>query len=108
MRQLEAYNRRDIEAFCREFSEDVIVTALNTESVLIAGIAKFRETYDKLFRDSPTLHAEILHRTVYGNHVIDHDRVTGRAGVALIEVAAIYAIDPAQQKITRVWFVRGG
>ena len=52
----------------------------------------------------PDLHAELVNRMVFGNKVIDHERVHG-VGPVPQEVAAIYEVTP--QGIAKVWFVSG-
>lgn len=99
--QLDAYNARDIEAFCKVFSDDVMAYSLRDERILIAGMPAFRKTYESLFQDSPALHAKIAKRMVLGDFVIDEEEVTGRRGQSL-HAAAIYKI--TGDKISHVWF----
>lgn len=104
--QLEAYNNRNIIKFLEPYADDI--KAYNYPDALIfEGKDKMRETYGKMFANSPTLHCELVHRTVMGNVVIDQERVTGIAGAGdkIVEVLAIYTIK--EGKIAEVRFVRG-
>ncbi|MFW5761515.1 MAG: nuclear transport factor 2 family protein, partial [Cyclobacteriaceae bacterium] len=91
--QLEAYNNRNIIKFLEPYADDI--KAYNYPDALIfEGKDKMRETYGKMFANSPALHCELVHRTVMGNVVIDQERVTGIAGAGdkIVEVLAIYTI----------------
>lgn len=103
-RQLEAYNARDLARFIAEYTEDVKVWRLpGTEPVLV-GRAALAEHYRTKRFNLPGLHAEVVNRMVFGNKVIDQERVTGVQEAAM-EVAAIYEVTPAG--ISQVWFVSG-
>ena len=104
-RQLDAYNARDLARFVAEYTEDVRVWRLpGTEPVLV-GRAALAEHYRQHRFNLPALHAELVQRLVFGNKVIDQERVTGVQPTPM-EVAAIYEVTPAG--ISRVWFVSGG
>lgn len=103
-RQLEAYNARDLERFVREYSDDVVVYRLPGAEPVLQGKAAFAEHYQRHRFNLPNLHAEVVNRMVFGNKVIDHERVTGvQDGV--MEVAAIYEV--GARGIQKVWFVGG-
>ncbi|RZU02551.1 nuclear transport factor 2 family protein [Rivibacter subsaxonicus] len=103
-RQLDAYNARDLERFVREYSDDVLVYRLPGAEPVIVGKAALAEHYRKNRFNLPGLHAELVNRMVFGNKVIDQERVTGVPDAPL-EVAAIYEVSPAG--IAKVWFVSG-
>lgn len=101
-RQLDAYNKRDLEGFLATYSDDVALVDFPDE-LLYTGKREMRARYGKMFRDSPALNCEIVSKMILGNTVIYHERVTGRVGGPL-EVLAIYSV--RGEKITRVEFVR--
>jgi len=104
-RQLEAYNRRDLEAFCAVFAEDAAILDLGAAAPSFSGKAAIRERYRGLFVNSPTLLSAIVSRTTLGRVVIDHEHVTGRNGSSdVYEVIAIYEVEDGL--IRRVHFVR--
>jgi hypothetical protein len=58
-----------------------------------------------LFDASPKLHSTILHRTVMGNKVIDHESITGRKDSDVpIELILIYEV--SGDKIVRMTVIR--
>ena len=69
---------------------------------MLQGKAAFAEHYRKNRFNLPQLHAQVVNRMVFGNKVIDHERITGVDGGPM-EVAAIYEVTP--RGICRVWFV---
>lgn len=75
--QLAAYNRRDIDAFIRCYSEDCLIEDADGKQ-LMRGRTEMRARYRALFESSPELHAEITSRVRIGLHVIDEERITGR------------------------------
>jgi hypothetical protein len=103
--QLDAYNARDIDRFCAEFSDDVRTYDLTTGATLLEGAAAFRQRYDELFRSNPGLHCTLVNRIVCGHIVIDEEHVRGvLPNDGIIHAVATYEV--TGDRITRVWFVR--
>lgn len=101
--QLDAYNKRDLETFVTFFSENVEVYDFpNTPK--LSGMTRFREVYEKLFRDSPQLHCKLVGRITASNVVMDQEEVTGIPGRSVARVIAIYEIE--NDLIAKVRFVR--
>lgn len=103
-RQLDAYNARDLEGFLAAYTEDVAVYRLAAAEPFLVGKDALAEHYRTKRFNLPALHAELVNRMVFGNKVIDQERVTGVQAEPL-EVAAIYEVTPAG--ICKVWFVSG-
>lgn len=103
-RQLDAYNARDLERFVREYTDDVVVFRLPATEPILVGKAALAEHYRRNRFNLPGLHAEVVNRMVFGNKVIDQERVVGVQDTPM-EVAAIYEVTPAG--ISKVWFVSG-
>ncbi len=101
-RQLDSYNARDLERFVAEYTDDVVVWRLPATEPVLVGKPALAEHYRKNRFHLPQLHAELVNRMVFGNKVIDHERVTGVEPVPM-EVAAIYEVTP--RGIRTVWFV---
>lgn len=101
-RQLDAYNARDLDRFVQEYTEDVMVFRLPATQPVLVGKVALAEHYRKHRFNLPDLHAELVNRMVFGNKVIDHERVSGTQDSPM-EVAAIYEVTPAG--IAKVWFV---
>ena len=87
--QLEAYNARDIEAFCACYSEDVEVLYFPGGAKILDGMIPFREHYSRMFNSCVDLHCLLLTRIVCGNFVFDEERVRRNAGEYEIEGVAI-------------------
>jgi hypothetical protein len=101
-RQLDAYNARDLERFIAEYTEDVVAYRLPDSEPFLVGRAALAEHYRSKRFNLPELHAQLVNRMVFGNKVIDHERVTGIQATPL-EVAAVYEVERAG--ICKVWFV---
>lgn len=99
--QLNGYNARDIDAFLAPYSEDVEIYEF-PNTLLYKGKEKMRARYGGMFESTPELHCELQNRTVHGNMVIDHERVTGFNRGGVIEAIAIYEMENG--KIVRVYF----
>ena len=100
-RQLEAYNAKKIIPFTAQFSDDIEVFRPPNPDSVIKGIKYFTDFYKTQRFNLDYLHAEVLQRTVVGNKVIDHERVSSEKGVTR-EVAVVYEIKG--NKIAKVWF----
>ena len=101
-RQLDAYNARDLERFVREYTQDVTVYRMPDPNPVIVGRAALAAHYRDNRFNLPELHATVVNRMVFGNKVIDQERVVGVPGAPL-DVAAIYEV--SEQGISKVWFV---
>ncbi len=99
-KQVEAYNKHDLDAFLATYSPDIRLHEF-PDKLTSSGLEEMRKQYGALFERAPGLKAEITKRIVQGNYVIDHEKVTfgGRESTAV----AIYQI--REGKIVNVWFI---
>ena len=102
--QLEAYNKRDLNEFISCYSKDVEIYNFLESKPFLSGQFELSKNYEDVFNNSPKLNATILNRIVYDNKVIDHEQVTGRKGVDLIDVVVIYEMK--DNLIDKVYFIR--
>ncbi|HPF22114.1 MAG: SgcJ/EcaC family oxidoreductase [Hyphomonas sp.] len=103
-RQLDAYNKQDIEAFLQCFADDAMLASLNGD-VTHTGLEAIRKRHEDLFFQFPKNHARLVNRIDLGSTVIDHEDVSRGPGGERFQVAAIYTIRDG--KIARVDFARG-
>ncbi|ULH14662.1 nuclear transport factor 2 family protein [Deinococcus sp. KNUC1210] len=103
--QLEAYNARDLETFVSFFDDD-IEAFLMPGQLLYQGKDELRQRHAVRFQE-PDLYAELLHRRVIGDFVIDQEAVTRNfpEGRGQFDVAATYQIENGN--IRRMWYVMG-
>jgi len=91
-RQVDAYNRRDIDAFLSCYALDTVIEDA-TGTVIMQGHDAMRAAYSELFRGSPNLRAEIATRICVGEYVVDEERIKGRRGsTEEIRVVAVYHV----------------
>ena len=91
-RQVDAYNRRDIDTFLSCYALDVTIEDASG-SVVVQGRDAMRTAYSGLFRASPDLRARIATRIRIGEYVVDEERITGRRGSAEeIRVVSVYHV----------------
>jgi hypothetical protein len=102
--QLDAYNNKKLDEFVEQYHDDVVVMEFPTNKILMEGKAAFSERYKNLFANNPQLNAELKNRTIMGNHVIDHEYLTGRADGSTGEAIAIYEVN--ETHILKVWFIK--
>ena len=76
-RQLDAYNARDLERFAEQYTNDVLVFRPPSAEPMLAGKAALKAHYARNRFNLPGLHAELVKRMVFGNTVIDQERVLG-------------------------------
>ena len=89
--QLDAYNRRDLEAFLACYAPDCRMED-GAGAVLAADRAAMRPQYARLFADGPDLHADVPTRIVVGGYVIDEEHVTGARQPGFPEAAHAAAV----------------
>ena len=104
-RQLDAYNAKDLDALLALYAEEAELYEFPA-TLLARGSAALRERFAIRFQE-PNLHAELLHRIVAGNTVIDHERITRDfpEGPGTLELTMIYEVKVG--RITRAWSIAG-
>lgn len=65
-RQFEAYNARDVEAFCATYADDCVIAEYKG-AILQNGKAEMRARYAKTFSDFPQNRARSINRMVLGD-----------------------------------------
>jgi len=103
--QLVAYNNRDIDAFLEPYSDSVKIYNFPNE-FRYQGKENMRQGYANFFQQAKDLHCELVSRTVFGNKVIDQEKVTGFSANKddVLYAIAIYTIENG--KISEVRFMR--
>lgn len=103
--QLDAYNALNVDALMATYAEDVQQFEY-PETLLCSGAAQLRERMTARLSD-PHLHAQLIHRAVMGQVVIDHEEVTRTfpEGTGKIELVAIYEVRDG--KIATARFISG-
>ena len=100
--QLDGYNARDIDKFLAPYSDSVKIY-MYPDQLRSQGIESMRQSYGKMFANTPDLHCELANRVVMGNTVLDHERVVIRKGQPVVEAIAVYKISDG--KIAEVRFI---
>lgn len=104
-RQLAAFNARDVDALLAVYAADAEM--LEHPATLVArGAEELRERFTARFRDA-AVQAELIHRMVSGNTVVDHEKVrwTFPEGEGEIELVMIYEV--RNGRIARAWSITG-
>ena len=100
-KQLEAYNKRDIDAFMATYTDDIKLYNY-PDKLTSEGQADMRKSYKNWFDRTPDLLAKIHQRIVIGNKVIDKEEV--RANGKTFNAIAIYEVQNG--KISKVTFIQ--
>ena len=101
-KQVEAYNRHDLDAFLSFYAADVKLYDF-PDKERSSGLDAMRKTYGKLFADNPDLKVDIPRRIVQGDTVIDQEFISVNEN-RRFRAVAIYRV--VGGKIAAVWFVR--
>jgi hypothetical protein len=100
-RRFDAYNAHDLALFLSLHSEHIrIFRPPNVEPVVVGTDALGAFYASQRFNKSG-LHADLLHRIVIGNKVIDHERISGARDQPFEVVVAHEVVD---QRIASTWF----
>jgi hypothetical protein len=102
-RQLDTFNAHDLDAFLLSFTDDVVIHDLLDGSVILEGIAPFRDRYETVFRERPQVRADVVARIVIGSVVVDRERLTDADEHPPEDALAIYEI--AGDRVRRMWFI---
>jgi hypothetical protein len=103
-RQLDAYNAHDLDAFVAEYADDVQLFRPPAAQAVIRGKHAMAAHYAANRFNQPSLHAELVNRMVFGNMVVDHERITG-IGADPIDAAVVFEVH--DKLIVKVWFFSG-
>jgi hypothetical protein len=102
---LEFYNQRNLEGFMSSFTDSIALYTFGNSEPVAKGKEAIRNLYKGLFDASPKLHSTILHRSIIGNKVIDHESIVGRKGSDVpIELVMIYEV--SVDEIVRMTVIR--
>jgi hypothetical protein len=104
--QVEAFNRRDIDAFLATYAPDLKMYLHPSQKLMMSGLDEARQTYAAQFASMakvPSIRVDIPTRIVQGNFVIDHEVFTGAPDGKELRVVAIYEV--REGKIQNVWFI---
>lgn len=104
-KNLDSYNKRDIEGFMSSFSDSITIYNFADQKMTANGHTEVRKMYKELFELSPNLHSTILNRIVFDNKVIDHESIIGRrCSNEVIELVLIYEVK--KEKIYKITVIR--
>ncbi len=90
-RQLDAYNRRDLDAFLAAFGDSIRVYRPPSAEPSLVGKAQLADFYARERFNRPALRAELLARIVLGDKVFDHERISGVRDEPF-EMMAVYEV----------------
>ena len=77
-RQLDAYNRGDLDSFCACYHASIRVLEPDG-TVRVDGMDAFRARYAKLFDDHDEVRATVSERMALGPHVVEREQWSRRA-----------------------------
>lgn len=101
-RQIEAYNKRDIEEFIACYSDDIQVFMLESNKQLTDGKEQLKVVMKASFESKPNAETLVESRINQNNLVIDIEAILGHDDGKIIRTVAIYEIK--DDKITKLWF----
>ena len=102
-RQLDAFNRHDLEALSATFADGAALYDL-PDRVRQSGVAEIRKAYALAFANNPALKATISSRILQGRFVVDHETVSGFANESPVTEIVIYEV--VGGKVQRIWFLK--
>ena len=102
--QVDAFNRRDVDAFMAGYAPDAIHWEYPADTVF-NGAARIRQHYTELFSDpdASRLHATVRSRIVKGRFVIDEEYIVGLPADDPHVSVIIYEV--VDGRIKNAWFM---
>ncbi len=104
--QLEAYNKMDIDAFLKPFSDSVRIYD-DLSKYNVSDKLAMQTNYDRWFQRVDSLNCKIINRIVAGNTIVDYEEVLFKLideDFQTLKAIAIYKI--SDNKIAEVYFLR--
>jgi hypothetical protein len=101
-RQVDAYNRRDLEGFLACYAPDAKLWG-PPERLTESGTDTLRRRYRERFERAPALQATIKRRIVLDRFVVDWEHVNGVPEGAFDAIATYEVVNG---RIVNVWFLR--
>jgi putative hydrolase of HD superfamily len=98
--QVDAYNAHDLEALAATYHSDAPVHDLALGQTL-TGPAEVRPVWQDRFTTHPAHQAEIVHRLVASDFVVDQEHITGLADNATLDALVLYRVRDGQ--IVECW-----
>jgi hypothetical protein len=106
LRQIDAYNARDVDAFVALYSSDAEIIRLPDKEPCMSGHEEIRTRYTQLFANSPRLHCKVESSSGTDSYIALHERVSGMVGREEdLDCLAIYQIE--NHLIRRLWLALG-
>ena len=81
-KQIEAYNRKNIDAIMVLCSEDFKIIRFSDGYVLVDGKEACGKMHEQLFNNSPHLFAGVIKRIDFNNKIVLYEFIHGRKGDA--------------------------
>ncbi len=98
-RQLDAYNAHDLGVFVATDSDGVALHRIPSTTPAISGKAALTDFYRDSRFNLPALHTALVHRSVVGNKVVDHERISGLREQPVEAVVTYVVIDGLIQSV---------
>jgi putative hydrolase of HD superfamily len=98
--QVDAYNAHDLEALAAIYHPDAPVHDLALSQTLTAP-AQLRPVWHERYTTHPAHQAEIVHRLVVGDFVVDQDHIVGLADGSTLDALVLYRVGDGQ--IAECW-----
>ena len=106
LRQIDAYNTRDVDAFVALYAPDAEIIRLPDKEPCMSGHDEIRARYAQMFAESPGLRCKVESSSGTDSYVALHERVSGMAGrEEELDCLAIYQIE--NHLIRRLWLALG-
>lgn len=100
-----AYNKRDLDAFCKNVSDDIEVFVLGHSIPLVQGKEAFKNYYRDIFDNSPDLKCRLQKEFKVGAWICRVEEIQGRHGFpGTTTVMALY--DVQADLIKKIYVVK--
>jgi hypothetical protein len=87
-RQVDAYNRHDVDAFVACYAPGIVVEDASGQRLMV-GHDAMRDAYAPFFDENPDLRAKVEHRVQLGAYVVDHEHLHGLVDPAAPDEAVV-------------------
>ena len=101
-KQLDAYNKKNLQAFMNCYSNDVKVFMLQSGQMITDGKDQLHSIMKDSFEKDKASKTTVMSKLVQGNLIINQEEITGHEQGKIIRTISIYEVN--NDLIQKLWF----
>ena len=100
--QIKAFNDKNLSTFLNCYSDEIVVSMLETGDILTSGKEELRKAMQASFETKPKATTVVMERILQKDLVINLEKILHYLENKIVKVVSVYEVK--EDKITRLWF----